>query len=81
MIVHITTYVYVKDGKTYIIVSNFVDDDYPVIHLKANKKFDKISIIKVGAEEFVPAKYTVVDGEYVIEECLKAQNSYMLVCE
>lgn len=78
---NVSPYVYVKDGKTYIIVSNFVDDDYPVIHLKTKKNFDKISIIKVGAEEFVPAKYNVVDGEYVIEECLKAQTSYMLVCE
>ena len=78
---NVSPYVYVKDGKTYIIVSNFVDDDYPQIHLKTTKKFNKISIVKVGAETPTPAKYTYSNGEYVIDECLKLQSSYTLICE
>ncbi len=78
---NVSPYVYVKDGKTYIIVSNFVDDDYPQIHLKTTKKFNKISIVKVGAETPSPAKYTYSNGEYVIDECLKLQSSYTLICE
>ena len=61
--------------------STLSTEDFETNTYNVSEKFDKISIIKVGAEEFVPAKYTVVDSEYVIEECLKAQTSYMLVCE
>lgn len=78
---NVSPYVYEKEGKTYIICSNFVDDDYPQLHLKTKREFSKISVVKVGAEKQTLAKYCKENGEYVISECLEAQSSYMLVCE
>jgi hypothetical protein len=59
---------------------NFVDDDYPQLHIKTEKKYSSIQIVAVGEEKGRDAKFVYQNGEYLVDECLFAQTSYVLIC-
>ena len=78
---NICVYAYDKGDKRYIFCQNFIDDTYDSLHIQTSEKYQKISVIKVGAEDGVPVDFAYENGEYTINETLTAQQSYILVCE
>ena len=78
---NICVYAYDKGDKRYIFCVNFTDDTYDSLHIQTSEKYQKISVIKVGAEDGVPVDFAYENGEYTINETLTAQQSYILVCE
>ncbi len=78
---NVCVYAYDKGDKRYIFCVNFIDDTYESLHIKTSEKYKNIRVIKVGADEGAPVDYTYENGEYVINETLIAQQSYILVCE
>jgi hypothetical protein len=77
---NVCPYVFEKNGKDYLFCVNFVDDDYPQLHIKTEKKYSSIQIVAVGEEKGRDAKFVYQNGEYLVDECLFAQTSYVLIC-
>ena len=78
---NVCPYLFEKDGKDYIFCVNFVDDDYPRLHLKTSKRYSSIEIVEVGAEKGRTASFVYENGEYLIDEYLAPQSSFVLICK
>lgn len=72
--------VYAFDGgdRIYMVCMNFVDDDYPVLHLDLPYSFEKITVFAPDGQGEREASYSSRNGEYTIDNLLKAQESYLL---
>ena len=77
---NVCPYFFEKDGKDYLFCVNFVDDDYLQLHIRTDKKYSSIQIVAVGEEKGRDAKFFYENGEYIVDEPLAAQTSYVLIC-
>ena len=75
---NVCPYAFEKDGTTYIVLSNFADDDYENIHLKTTFNYNNIEILTVDFPEFKKAKFVFENDEYCLNEILNAQHSIVL---
>jgi hypothetical protein len=78
---NVCPYVFEKDGKTYILLVNFSDDDYPAVHLTAWEDYKKIHVItpKKPREKVVSFKKN--GGMYALKCKIPAGSSVLLVFE
>lgn len=78
---NVCLYAHKIDGKTYLACVNFVDDEYEKLHIYSRENFNKIKVISDIYPDGKQAKFNKKGNEYVIEELLPAQNSYLLEME
>ena len=64
----------------YLVCMNFVDDDYDNLHLDMPYVFDNIKFFTPDNDNVRQASYIYGDGRYKINNTLKAQESYVLIC-
>lgn len=78
---NVCPYAFEKDGKTYVVCVDFVDDGYEKLHLQTNRDFKTIKIITPENPTAAAARYVKTEDGIIIEEFLKPQSSYVLVFE
>ena len=78
---NICVYAYDKGDKRYIFCVNFTDDTYDSLHIQTSEKYQKISVIKVGAEDGVPVDFAYENGEYTTLDIEKIKDSFKRACD
>lgn len=58
---------------------NFIEDDYPKLHIQTDKEYRSLQIVSVENPTPHTPAYAYENGVYTISETLKGQESYMLI--
>lgn len=78
---NVCPYVFEKEGVTYIVCVNYVEDEYPSLHLRTENVYREIKIVTPEAIDERKAEYTYADGVYEILTPVKAMSSFVLICK
>lgn len=78
---NVCPYVFEKEGVTYIVCVNYVEDEYPSLHLRTENVYKEIKIVTPESPDEKKADYTYRDGVYEILAPVKAMSSFVLICK
>ena len=78
---NVCPYVFEKEGVTYIVCVNFVEEEYPSLHLRTENVYTEIGILTPEAIDERKADYTYQDGVYEILTPVKPMSSFVLICK
>ncbi len=76
---NVSPYVFQKGNETFLMCVNFSDDDYDELHICTDVQVNEWRIVTVENPDGFAPKIRKEKGGFVIEECLKGMESYMLI--
>lgn len=76
---NVCIYAFDKGDEVYMVIVNFVDDDYNWLHFDAPYLFDNIKYFDADNAEPRQAYFICENGRYTLKHTLKAQESMVLI--
>ena len=77
---NVCMYVFDREEKTYIVCMNFSDDYQDRLHLDAPYIFENMKFFTPDNDNVRQGSFVYEDGRYRVNNSLKAQESYVLIC-
>ncbi len=78
---NVCPYLFEKDGKTYIMLVNFSDDEYESVHIMKKERYQTMQALTVDAPAGKEVSFSYEGGMYALNLILPACSSLLLVCE